>query len=142
MGVLISTFSLTLVLVTTSTVRYVGPGEELVVLLSGWVAPGSFRSLHDGHHFTWWIFGEAVHHGAYFNRPFGLGSCFHKLVCVGQPSLLLLGQAVGSGIGEVGEDGGLVVKMETTALSKEKDVVVAESWKTLASVQLVTVEQL
>ena len=32
--------------------------------------------------------------------------------------------------------------METTALSKEKDVVVAESWKTLTAVQLVTTDQL
>ena len=29
---------------------------------------------------SWWIFGEAVHHGANFNRDFTLGSCWVCLV--------------------------------------------------------------
>ena len=54
---------------------------------------------------------------------------------LGQPSLLLLGQAEGSG-GQVDEEGGLGGQDGDHPYSQQwlDDVVVAESWKTLAAI--------
>ena len=96
-----------------------------------WVAPGSFRSLHDG---LQCLGGSSAKLS--IMGPTSTGTSPRQLLgLLGQPSLLLLGQAEGSG-GQVGEEGGLGGQDGDHPCSQQwlDDVVVAESWKTLAAI--------